>query len=172
MISPPIGLSLFLSSSTRATSTNCMLSILGRVGSCRSGSASSWSFWPSRSKSARLAADPSIGVIERDHSARQERACGPSTYKSRLVGGGWPTSAFEHSGLKSDIARCPKRAHELTHRCDRHGTDILLPHARAVGLFDTSLNHRARCCESLGIGDPVFLPSIRAHWAVMSAIVY
>jgi hypothetical protein len=45
-------------------------------------------------------------------------------------------------------------------------------HARAVGLFDTLLNHRARCCESLGIGVPVFLPSIRAHWAVMSAIVY
>src|SRR5713226_3010210 len=34
----------------------------------------------------------------------------------------------------------------------------LRPHARAVGLFDTSLNHRARCCESLGIGVPVFLP--------------
>jgi hypothetical protein len=45
-------------------------------------------------------------------------------------------------------------------------------HARAVGLFDTSLNHRARCCKSSGIGAPVFLPSIRAHWAVMSAIVY
>src|SRR6266436_4989732 len=54
MISPPIGLSLYLKSSTPATSTICMLSILGRVGSCRSGSASSWSFWPSRSKSARL----------------------------------------------------------------------------------------------------------------------
>ena len=45
-------------------------------------------------------------------------------------------------------------------------------HARAVGLFETSLNHRTSCCKSLGIGVPVFLPSIRAHWAVMSAIVY
>ncbi len=31
-------------------------------------------------------------------------------------------------------------------------------HARAVGLFETSLNHRTRCCKSLGIGVPVFLP--------------
>jgi hypothetical protein len=49
---------------------------------------------------------------------------------------------------------------------------ILRLHARAVGLFETSLNHRARCCESVGIGVPVFLPKIRAHCAVMSAIVY
>ncbi len=45
-------------------------------------------------------------------------------------------------------------------------------HARAVGLFETSLNHRTRCCKSPGIGVPVFLPNIRAHCAVMSAIEY
>jgi hypothetical protein len=49
-----IGLSPYLKSSTPATSTNCMPSILGRMGSCRSGFASSWSFWPGTSKSARL----------------------------------------------------------------------------------------------------------------------
>src|ERR1700732_4484099 len=54
MISSPIGLSPYLKSSTPATSTNCMLSILGRAGSCRFGSASSWSFWPGTSKSARV----------------------------------------------------------------------------------------------------------------------
>jgi hypothetical protein len=53
-MSPPIGLSLFFRSSTPATSTNCVLSILGRVGSCRFESVSSSTFWPSKSKSARL----------------------------------------------------------------------------------------------------------------------
>jgi hypothetical protein len=76
-------------------------------------------------------------------------------------------------GFSSTVWRISRRrkGRSIMSRCPMP-TSRLSPHARAVGLFDTSLNHRARCCKSSGIGVPVFLPSIRAHCTVMSAIVY
>ena len=76
----------------------------------------------------------------------------------------------------SHLSEDDKRAYVLADNrlAEKAGWDnevlaIELQHLVDVG-FD--IDHRARCCESLGIGVPVFLPSMRAHWAVMSAIVY